>query len=85
MQTVSAVIGIQRCGTTPCSNTTNDGIFGEILYAGDFTPVRHEPQLPPYQNFTFTLDDTTNGKATIHVADLFLVGVSIYFYFTSVL
>jgi len=70
---VSVVIGLQRCGASPCPTDDNDGILGEVLFAGDYKPVRHENFKPPYQNYTFTLDGAA-GFATLHVTQLFLIG-----------
>lgn len=70
------VIGLQRCGSAPCSIGTDDGILGDILLADAFKPQRHEPFKPPYQNYTLTIDDVQSGFGTLHVTHFFLVGVS---------
>ncbi|KAF8585056.1 hypothetical protein K439DRAFT_1616270 [Ramaria rubella] len=69
---VSVIIGQQNCGAHSCPTDDDDGILGEILYAGDFKPKRHENFVPPYQNFTFNA--TGAGNAVIHVVQTFLDG-----------
>jgi len=72
-QSVSIIIGLQRCGTGGC--TATDGtIMGQILYADKFSPQRHEDEKPPYQNFTFNLPDTEPGAGFLHASQMFLVG-----------
>ncbi|KAF8501361.1 hypothetical protein JB92DRAFT_2975709 [Gautieria morchelliformis] len=74
-QSVSVVIGLQGCGSTLCPADDNDEIMGEILFAGAYSPQRHEASKPPYQNFTFTLADGRQpGDAVIHVTQFFLSG-----------
>lgn len=74
---MSVVIGLENCGTTPCSTVQDDQILGDILFAGDFSPQRHDPSKAPYQNFTFNLPQgSQNGIATLHVVEFFLEGVS---------
>jgi hypothetical protein len=72
-QSVSVVIGLQRCGASPCS--PGNGDLGEILFAGDYVPTRHENTKPPYQNFTFSIGDTASGPAQLNVVRLALTGV----------
>ncbi|KAF8586923.1 hypothetical protein K439DRAFT_886183 [Ramaria rubella] len=71
-ESVSVIIGQQNCGANACPTDDNDGVLGEILFAGDFNPQRHEVFSPPYQNFTFTA--ATAGHAVIHVVQTFLTG-----------
>ncbi|KIJ43914.1 hypothetical protein M422DRAFT_30728 [Sphaerobolus stellatus SS14] len=74
IEPISVAIGLQRCGSSPCSNDSDDGILGQILFAGNFQPQRHEVFLPPYQNYTVTLNDTQSGFGTLHVTGFFLIG-----------
>ncbi|KIJ43915.1 hypothetical protein M422DRAFT_30729 [Sphaerobolus stellatus SS14] len=72
-QSVSMVIGLQRCGSSEC--TTTDGtIMGQILYSNTFSPVRHDNTKPPYQNFTFSIDDTQPNNGFLHATQTFLTG-----------
>lgn len=79
---IALILSLERCFTT-CSGSDDD-VLGEILYHGDFTPQRHENFKPPYQNFTFTLDDTNDTPAVLHAVHLFLVGVCVAFQHRSI-
>ncbi|KAF8508716.1 hypothetical protein BU17DRAFT_70716 [Hysterangium stoloniferum] len=80
---VSVVIGLQRCGASPCPADDNNGILGQILFAGDYSPTRHENFKPPYQNYTLTIDDITSGSAVLHVVQLALIGAGPFPILTS--
>lgn len=76
-ESVSIVIGLQNCGSSPCPGN-GDEIIGEILFAGDFKPQREEPTMPAYQNFTFNASAIANplsAHATLHLAHFLLLGV----------
>lgn len=70
---VSVVIGLQSCPTFPCAPP--DGILGNILFYGPYTPNLNGS--PPSQNFTVTIPaQMPKGRAQLGVAHLALIGVS---------
>lgn len=46
---ISVAIGIGDLPSSPSSSS-----LGTIFYAGNYTPVSHEMEKPPYQNFVST-------------------------------
>ncbi|KIJ59709.1 hypothetical protein HYDPIDRAFT_140319 [Hydnomerulius pinastri MD-312] len=74
---VAVVIGLQSCPGRPCTSPAD--YMGQILYNGPFSPQYHEPQNPPYENFTVQIPSTIqNGTALIGVAHVTLLGAGSY-------
>ncbi|KAI2713380.1 hypothetical protein CBS147332_5120 [Penicillium roqueforti] len=70
---VGIAIGLSSCASAPCRSA--EDILGTILYNGPFSPVYHETNLPPYENFTITVPaSATVGKSQINVAHAALIG-----------
>ncbi|KAH7929598.1 hypothetical protein BV22DRAFT_1029212 [Leucogyrophana mollusca] len=77
---VAVVIGLQSCTARPACIDPAE-LMGDILYNGPFAPVYHEPQNPPYQNFTVQIPSSfQNGTALIGVAHVTLIGAGLYPY-----
>ncbi|KAF8219087.1 hypothetical protein L208DRAFT_1373683 [Tricholoma matsutake] len=71
---VSVVIGLQSCPTFPCAPP--DGILGNILFYGPYTPNLNGS--PPSQNFTVTIPaQMPKGRAQLGVAHLALIGAGL--------
>ncbi|KAI0772275.1 hypothetical protein BC629DRAFT_1595480 [Irpex lacteus] len=75
---VALAIGLRSCepSTTAwspsCKTIPSEGVFGDVLYSGSFSPVYHEPALPPYQNFTvYVPQGFAEGSAVLSVAHFF--------------
>lgn len=76
LENVAIVIGIEHCGTTPCSSDENQ-VLGQIVAKNLFNPTRNssEPSSPPGQSFTIIPSGET-GFATLHASVMVLTGVS---------
>lgn len=74
VEQVSVAVAYQACHNDPCISTAEDAI-GLLLYSGNYSPVYHEQNLPPYQNFTVQIPSgTTPGIGFIDVAHFYLLG-----------
>jgi len=82
-QEVSVAIGLLSCSSFGfdgnCSTVDVSEIFGDILYAGPYTPTLHTGPSPIfidfYQNFTLTVPaNFTVGQASLNVAHFSLIG-----------
>ncbi|KAL6232793.1 hypothetical protein BDW75DRAFT_242630 [Aspergillus navahoensis] len=73
---LAVAIGLQSCPNTECIPAVE--MLGTAqLFHGDFNPQYHEYYLPPYENFTVTIPESTaKGKAVVAVAHAALVGAS---------
>ncbi|KAI5124834.1 hypothetical protein M0805_005464 [Coniferiporia weirii] len=71
-QQISVALGAQSV-----SSSTSGSNLGDMLYAGNYTPVRHEMNKPAYQNFTVTIPSTLSGNAVLNVAHFYLIGAGL--------
>ncbi|KAL4903103.1 hypothetical protein BDW74DRAFT_179974 [Aspergillus multicolor] len=72
---LAVAIGLQSCPNTECIES--DETLGSVLYHGEFKPAYHEYYLPPYENFTVSIPESTaKGKAVVGIAHVALVGAS---------
>ncbi|KAH7889170.1 hypothetical protein F5I97DRAFT_1934137 [Phlebopus sp. FC_14] len=74
---VAVVIGFQSCVGRPCVSPAD--YMGQILYNGPFNPQYHDPENPPYENFTVNIpSNAAHGIALIGVSHVTLIGAGLY-------
>lgn len=79
---MAIAIGLVSCSEFPngCASVDVTEVLGDVLYAGPYSPQRHEAVKPPYQNFSLYIPESfTAGEASLAVAHFVLTGVSDFF------